>query len=89
MKALFFSVVVPPNPELLTEKPGGIALSTFGTSRTNYLTVSICLYVCFGATAPPVGQGLLIHEVSRSHTLLTTVGDSSGRVIISTQGTST
>ena len=23
----------------------------------------------FGATAPTVGQGLLIHEVSRSHTL--------------------
>jgi hypothetical protein len=31
----------------------------------------VCLFVCFGAKAPPpppVGQGLLIHEVSRSHT---------------------
>jgi hypothetical protein len=28
----------------------------------------VCLFV-FGATAPPVVQGLLIHEVSISHTI--------------------
>ena len=27
-----------------------------------------CMYVCFWRDSPPVGQGLLIHEVSRSHT---------------------
>jgi len=28
----------------------------------------ICMYVClFLAQQPPLGQGLLIHEVSRSH----------------------
>jgi len=26
------------------------------------------MFVCFLARQPPIGQGLLIHEVSRSHT---------------------
>ena len=26
------------------------------------------LFVCFWRDSPPVGQGVLIHEVSRSHT---------------------
>ena len=40
----------------------------------------------FGATAPPVGHGLIIHEVSRSHiTTQHTRCDSSGRVISSSQ----
>jgi len=33
-----------------------------------YIFVCFFLFVCFGATAP-VGQGFLIHEVSRSHTM--------------------
>jgi len=42
----------------------------------------LCLWVCFWCNSPTVGQGLLIHEVSRSqatthHSRL----DSSGRVI--------
>jgi len=28
-----------------------------------------CLFVCFWCDNPPVGQGLLIHKVSRSHTM--------------------
>jgi len=32
----------------------------------------VCLFV-FGTAAPPMGHGLLIHEVSRSHTRRTTV----------------
>ena len=33
-------------------------------------TGNVCLFVClFSARQPPVGQGLLIHEVSRSHTM--------------------
>ena len=31
-------------------------------------TRSARLFVCFWRNSPPVGQGLLIHEVSRSHT---------------------
>jgi len=32
------------------------------------ITLFVCVFV-FGTTAPPpVGQGLLIHEVSRPHT---------------------
>ena len=33
-----------------------------------------CLFVCFRRISPPVGHGLLIHEVSRSHTIRITVG---------------
>ena len=48
----------------------------------------ICLFVCltdFGATAP-VGQGLLIYDISRSHTTTHhSRQDSSGRVISSSQ----
>jgi hypothetical protein len=29
---------------------------------------SVCLFVCLWRNSPPVGQGFLIHEVSRSHT---------------------
>jgi len=40
----------------------------------------------FGVTAPPVGHGLLIHEVSISHTTLHhKQQDSSGRMISSSQ----
>ena len=28
----------------------------------------VCFFVCYWSDSPPVGQGLLIHEVSRSHT---------------------
>ena len=52
--------------------------------RQQRIIISRCLL--FLAQQPPVGQGLLIHEVSRSHT--TTHGsrqDSSGRVISSSQ----
>ena len=44
---------------------------------------SITYVVCLFEQQPPVGHGLLIHEVSRSHT--TTHQDSSGRVISSSQ----
>jgi len=45
------------------------------------------LYVCmFSAQQPPVGHGLLIHEVSRSHSTTHHIRqDSSGRVISSSQ----
>ena len=44
------------------------------------------LYVCFWRDNPPVGQGFLIHEVSRSHTTThQSLQDSSGRVISSSQ----
>ena len=44
------------------------------------------MYVCFLARQPPVGQGLLIHEVSRSHkTTHHSQHGSSGRVISSSQ----
>jgi hypothetical protein len=39
---------------------------------TMYILFCLVLFVCllvFGMTAPPVGQGLLIYEVSRSHTM--------------------
>ena len=43
-------------------------------------------FVCFWRDSPPVGQGLLIHEVSRSHrTTHHSRQDSSGRVISSSQ----
>ena len=47
--------------------------------------VFVCLFV-FGATAPKLGQGLLIHEVSRSHTTTHhSRQDSSRRVISASQ----
>jgi len=33
-----------------------------------YVLKVVTLFVCFGRDSPQVGQGLLIHEVSRSHT---------------------
>ena len=50
-----------------------------------YREIRHCLFV-FGATTPPVGHGLLIHEVSRSHTNTHhSRQDSSGRAISSSQ----
>ena len=49
---------------------------------------NVCLSVCLLSDSPPlpVGQGLLIHEVSRSHTKTHhSRHDSSGRVISSSQ----
>jgi hypothetical protein len=44
----------------------------------------MCVY--FWLDSPPLGQGLFIHVVSRSHTTThNTRWDSSGRVIISSQ----
>ena len=43
-----------------------------------------CWFV-FGATAPPLGQGLLIHEFSRSHITTHHNQDSSGQVISPSQ----
>jgi hypothetical protein len=43
------------------------------------------LFVCFWRDNPPVGQGLLIHEVSQSHTTHHSRLDSSGLVISSSQ----
>jgi hypothetical protein len=44
-------------------------------------------FVCFWRDSPPVGHGLLIHEVSRSHsTTHHSRQDSPGRVISSSQG---
>ena len=54
-----------------------------GDDALHVYTVFVCL---FSARQPPLGQGLLIHEVSRSHT--TTYHsryDSSGRAISSSQ----
>jgi hypothetical protein len=51
----------------------------FFTNRPNF----VCLFL---ARQPPLGQDLLIHEVSRSHTTTQhTRYDSSGRVISSSQ----
>jgi len=49
--------------------------------------VIIVVVVCYLARQPPVGHGLLIHEVSRSHTTTHHSQDSSGRVISSSQRT--
>ena len=50
-------------------------------------TSFVCLYVCFWCSSPPVGHGLLIHEVSGSHiTTHHSRQDSSGRVISPSQG---
>jgi len=36
--------------------------------RSTHITIIVCLFVClFLARQPPVGEGLLINEVSRSH----------------------
>jgi len=57
-----------------------VRIFTLGNFRTNILslfhfhTSVLCtnflpsLSVCFWRDSPPVGQGLLTHEVSRSHT---------------------
>ena len=51
-------------------------------------TIHIISFVCFWRDSPPVGQGLLIHEVSRSHTTTHhTWQDSLGRGIGSSQTT--
>ena len=50
--------------------------STLRTAPDLYKNVSfavlfgwlVCLFVCFWRDSPPVGQGFLVHEVSRSHT---------------------
>ena len=55
------------------------------TERRNCGLIYVCLFV-FDATAPPVGHGLLIYEVSRSHTTTHhSRYDSSGRVISPSQ----
>ena len=52
-------------------------------SRNTYLN----FFICFLARQPQVGQGLVIHEVSRSHTTTHhSRWDSSERVISSSQG---
>jgi len=54
--------------------------------RGYYLYHRVCLFVCFWRNSPPVGHGLLIHEVSRSHTTTHhSRQDSSGRVISPSQ----
>ena len=46
-----------------------------GIGKNNiYVTIYIYIYIFCGAQQPPVGQGLLIHESSRSHKLRTTFG---------------
>jgi len=48
-----------------------ISYSFPNLKETNfYVYMYIYVYICsmFGAAALPLGQGLLIHEVSRSHT---------------------
>ena len=78
--------------------PGCLLATTFlnphacYTPRTSVFHDAIALvisalFVCFGTTAPPpVGQGLLIHEVPRSHTTTHhSRHDSSGRMISSSQ----
>ena len=50
--------------------PGICASLTYGTSQQlgrGLLFAFVCFFV-FGATAPPVGQDLVIHEVLISHT---------------------
>jgi hypothetical protein len=34
-----------------------------------YVCMYVCMFVCFWRNSSPVGEGLLIHEVSRSHTI--------------------
>ena len=47
---------------------------------------AVCLFACFWRNSPPVRHDLIIHEVSRSHTMTHHSRlDSSGRVIISSQ----
>ena len=46
---------------------------------------SLCILLFCGARQPPVGQGLLIREVSRSHSDTHTRQESSGRVMSSSQ----
>jgi hypothetical protein len=54
--------------------------------RTHGISKWLHFFVCFWRDSPPVGQGLLIHEVSRSHsTTHHSRQDSSGRVISSSQ----
>ena len=43
------------------------------------------MFVCFWCDSPPVGQALLIHKVSRSHTTHHSRWDSSVRVISPSQ----
>jgi hypothetical protein len=54
--------------------------------EANPLSLSTLMLLLFLAQQPPVGQGLLIHEVFRSHTTTRhSREDSSGRVISSSQ----
>ena len=55
-------------------------------SRRLFCLFMFCLFVCVLCDSPPVGHGLLIHEVSGSHTTTHhSRQDSSGRVISSSQ----
>jgi len=57
----------------------------FSCNIGSVLRLFVCLFV-FGSDSPPLGQGPLIHEVSRSHTTTHhSRQDSSGRVISSHQ----
>jgi len=54
--------------------------------RQKYSRISLKYRIFFWSQQPPVGQGLLIHEVSRSHTTTQhSRQDSSGRVISPSQ----
>ena len=56
------------------------------TSIADRSVRSLATLLCFWRDSPPVGQGLLIHEVSRSHTTTHhSLFNSSGRVISSSQ----
>jgi len=55
---------------------------------SEFLNVNAALYLFFLARHPPLCQGLIIHEVSRSHTTTHhSRQDSSGRVFSSSQRT--
>ena len=59
---------------------------TFALTFFNLLLITSLVCFCFWRDSPPVGHGLLIHEVSRSHTTMHHIRqDSSGRVISSSQ----
>jgi len=47
---------------------GGAITGLLLFNRGRLYITTFWVFVCFWPDSPPVGQGLLIHEVSRSHT---------------------
>ena len=77
---------IPENQNLYQNRCGNFKFCDSRQVMHSFTLFSIVNVFFFCATAPPVGQGLLIHEVSKSHTMThQSQQDSSERGISSSQ----